>query len=71
MANLLLKAIYTGIVFIILGLIMSMVFKSLKPELSEDCEKWDENYVMEISLFASGIVFRYLLENKMFSQLVL
>lgn len=71
MANLLLKAIYTGIVFIILGLIMSMVFKSLKPELPQDCDKWDENHIMEISLFAAGFVFRYLLENKMLAQLVL
>ena len=70
MSNLLLKAVYTGIVFIILGLIMSMVFKSLKPELPADCEKWDENHIMEISLFAAGFVFRYLLENKMISNRV-
>ena len=71
MDNLLLKAVYTGIVFIILGLIMSMIFKSLKPELPEDCDKWDEHHIMEISLFVAGFIFRYLLENKMFSQLIL
>ena len=71
MASLLYKAVITGIVFIILGLIMSMVFKSLKPELEASCDKWNENHVMEISLFVSGVVFRYLLENKTISSMVL
>ena len=71
MANLINKAIFTGITFIILGLIMSMAFKSLNVDLPHDCDKWDEHYVMEVSLFAAGFVFRYLLENKMFAQYVL
>jgi hypothetical protein len=71
MSNLFVKAISTGIAFIILGLIMSMIFKSLKPELPQDCEKWDEHHIMEVCLFAAGFVFRYLLENKMFAQYIL
>lgn len=71
MANLLSNAIVTGIVLIILGLIMSMIFKNLKPELSKDCDKWNENHVMEISLFFTGFVFRYLLENKTLSSMIL
>jgi hypothetical protein len=71
MANLLSNAIVTGIVFIILGLIMSMIFKNLKPKLGEDCDKWNEHHVMEISLFFSGFVFRYLLENKTIASMIL
>ena len=71
MNSLLFKACVTGLVFIVLGLIMSMAFKSLKPQLPADCDKWDDNYVMEISLFAAGFVFRYALQVPAFSSFVL
>jgi heme/copper-type cytochrome/quinol oxidase subunit 2 len=71
MNSLLFKACVTGLVFIVLGLIMGMVFKGLKPTLSTDCDKWDENYVMEISLFAAGFIFRYALQVPAFSSFVL
>ena len=71
MNSLLFKACVTGFVFIVLGLMMSMVFKGLKPPLPADCDKWDENYVMEISLFTAGFVFRYALQVPAFSSFVL
>ena len=71
MNSLLFKACVTGLVFIVLGLIMSMAFKSLKPQLPADCDKWDDNYVMEISLFVAGFVFRYALQVPAFSSFVL
>ncbi len=69
--SLLFKACVTGLVFIVLGLFMSVIFKSLKPQLPSDCDKWDENYIMEISLFAAGFIFRYALQIPAFSDFVL
>jgi hypothetical protein len=48
-----------------------MVFKGLKPQLSADCDKWDDNYIMEVSLFVAGFVFRYALQLPAFSNFVL
>ena len=65
------KAIITGLVFILLGVIMSHIFKNLKPELPKECEEWNKNYVMEVSLFFTGFVFRYLLEIKTISSFII
>lgn len=71
MNPLLFKAVITGFVFIVLGLFMGMLFKGLKPDLPADCDKWNDNNVMEISLFAAGFLFRYLLEMPAFANYVL
>jgi hypothetical protein len=55
------QAVLCGIVFILLGLILSVIFEFLKPQLPADCEIWDKYYVMEVSLFFSGFIFRYIL----------
>ena len=65
MNNTFYQAIMFGIVVVLIGLLLSILFSFLKPKLSQDCDKWDEYYVMEISLFTTGFVLRYLLENKM------
>ena len=64
MSNLFYKSIITGIIFLIIGLLISMITSSWKPELPDGCEIWDKYYVMEISYFFTGFVFRYLLENE-------
>jgi hypothetical protein len=71
MSSLFTKAIITGIVFVFLGIIISCVFKGLKPVLPSDCEIWNKYYVMEISLFVSGFIFRYLLENEVLKEYIL
>jgi hypothetical protein len=71
MDSLLFKACITGFVFIVLGLMMDMVFQGLKVQLPNDCAKWDDNYIMEASLFAMGFVFRYALQIPAFSSFVL
>ena len=58
------QAIIFGIVVVLIGLILSMIFSFLKPELPKECEKWDEHYVMEIILFLTGFIIRYMLENR-------
>ena len=57
------QAVMFGVVAILLGLILSMIFGFLKPELPKECEIWDKYYVMEIILFLTGFILRYLLTN--------
>jgi Sec-independent protein secretion pathway component TatC len=59
------QAVMFGVVTILLGLILSMIFGFLKPELPKECEIWDKYYVMEIILFLTGFILRYLLTNNM------
>jgi len=55
------QAILFGIVTVLLGLILSVIFGSLKPVLPAGCEIWDEYYVMEIILFVTGFGLKYIL----------
>jgi len=57
------QAVMFGVVSVLLGLILSMIFSFLKPELPKECEIWDKYYVMEIVLFLTGFIIRYLLTN--------
>jgi hypothetical protein len=58
------QAVMFGVVSILLGLILSAIFGFLKPELPKECEVWDKYYVMEIVLFLTGFILRYLLTNQ-------
>ena len=58
------QAVMFGVVSILLGLILSMIFGFLKPELPLECEIWDKYYVMEVILFLTGFIIRYLLTNR-------
>ncbi len=57
------QAVMFGVVSILLGLILSAIFGFLKPELPKQCETWDKYYVMEVILFLTGFILRYLLTN--------
>jgi Sec-independent protein secretion pathway component TatC len=57
------QAVMFGVVTVLLGLILSMIFGFLKPELPKECETWDKYYVMEVVLFLSGFILRYLMTN--------
>lgn len=57
------QAVMFGVVTVLLGLILSMIFGFLKPELPKECEIWDKYYVMEVVLFLTGFILRYLLTN--------
>jgi Sec-independent protein secretion pathway component TatC len=59
------QAVMFGVVTILLGLILSAIFGFLKPELPKECETWDKYYVMEVILFLTGFILRYLLTNHM------
>ena len=58
------QAVMFGVVAILLGLILSAVFGFLKPELPEECSEWDKYYVMEIIMFLTGFILRYLMTNQ-------
>ena len=62
------QAVLMGIVTVLLGLIFSVVFGSLKPQLPAECEVWDKYYVMEVILFFTGVVLRLLLSTTMGAQ---
>lgn len=62
------QAVMFGVVAVLLGLILSMVFGFLKPELPDECEVWDKYYVMEVVLFFTGFILRYLLTNESISK---
>ena len=58
------QAVLLGVVTVLLGLILSYVFGSLKPELPAECEVWDKYYVMEVILFFTGVLIRYGLDTE-------
>lgn len=60
------QAVMFGVVTVFLGVILSMVFGFLKPELPAECETWNKYYVMEVILFLTGFIIRYMLTNKNF-----
>lgn len=55
------QAVLLGIVTVLLGLVLSVVFGSLKPELAVECEQWNKYYVMEVTLFFIGVAIRLLI----------
>ena len=62
------QAVMFGVVSILLGLILSIIFGFLKPELPEECSEWDKYYVMEVIMFLTGFILRYLMTNQTIGQ---
>jgi len=62
------QAVMFGVVSILLGLILSTIFGFLKPELPEECTEWDKYYVMEVIMFLTGFILRYLMTNQTIVQ---
>ena len=65
------QAVLLGVVTVLLGLVLSVVFGSLKPELPQECEVWNKYYVMEVILFFSGVAIRLLLSTDMGNKYLL
>jgi hypothetical protein len=57
------QAVLFGVVTVLLGLILSMVFSFMKPTLADECKNWNKYYVMEVVLFLTGFIIRYMLTN--------
>ena len=62
------QAVLFGIVTILLGLILSLIFGFLVPALPAECQEWDANYAMEINLFFIGFIIRFGLEYPQIRQ---
>jgi hypothetical protein len=58
------QALTFGIVAIILGTLCIALFSICKPDLPQECDKWNENYVLEMTMFLIGFVSRYLIQNE-------
>jgi len=59
------QAVLFGIITVLLGLILSVVFGSFKPQLAVECEEWNKYYVMEVILFFTGVILRFGLSSDM------
>ena len=59
------QAVLMGVSAVLLGLVLSILFGSLRPELAKECEIWDKYYVMEVTLFFIGVILRLILELDM------
>ena len=59
------QAVLMGVAAVLLGLVLSVLFSCLKPELSKECEMWDKYYVFEVTLFFVGVVLRMSLTTDM------
>jgi hypothetical protein len=55
------QALIFGIVAVLLGMLFVMIFSVFKPELPQECAKWNENFIMEMILFLVGFTMRYLM----------
>ena len=58
------QAVMFGIIAILIGLILSVIFSFLKPQLPEQCADLDKHYIVEVILFLTGFILRYLITNK-------
>lgn len=65
------QSVLLGVVTVLLGLVLSVIFGSLKPELPRECELWDKYYVMEVMLFFVGVSIRIFLTTDLGCQYLL
>jgi len=59
-----LESIIVGLMLIPFTYVASYIAKyiSKKPSLPDICSKWNQYYVMEITLFLSGFIFHFMSE---------
>ena len=63
MKKLIIEAIVVGISIVISGTISSFIFsRFFKVELPPVCKEWNKNYVMEITLFFTGVFIHLIFE---------
>ena len=63
MVQLWVEAVVVGLILVVVGTLVSWVVgKIAGTELPPVCKDWNKNYIMEISLFLSGVVVHLLCE---------
>lgn len=66
--NTLLYSILFGLLFVAIGVTSKFILKPLlSVALPDICEKWNENYLMEGTLFLTGMIFGSLLSYNPFN----
>jgi hypothetical protein len=58
---LLCQAIIFGVITTLIGLLFFSLFSFLKPTIRQGCDEFDKFYIIEIVLFFTGVILRYLL----------
>lgn len=57
--NLIINALFIGILTVIIGVIVGYVFAKyeiLNVYIPDNCSHWNDNHVMEMSLFVTGFI---------------
>ncbi len=63
MVQLWIEAITVGLGLVIVGTIVSWVMSKISnTELPPVCKDWNKNYIMEISLFLTGVIAHFAFE---------
>lgn len=65
------QAILFGVVAVLLGLLLSVLFNTMKPDMYKELQVLDKKYVMEATLFFVGVVLRLLLTTDMGNKYLL
>lgn len=61
--NILIEAIVVGLAVVVVGTLVSYLLgNAFKVDLPPVCNDWNKNYVMEISLFLTGLLAHLLFE---------
>jgi hypothetical protein len=55
------QVVLMGVVTVLIGLVLSFCFVSLKPELTRECEMWNKYYVFEVTMFFTGVALKLIL----------
>ena len=59
------QAMTFGVVAVLLGMFFITIFGIFKPDLPQECEKWNENFILQMVLFLVGFTSRYLMSCDM------
>lgn len=63
MKQLIIEGCVVGIVLVIIGIIITNLFKFIhNNNLPDVCKNWNKNYIMEINLFLIGFIAHMLFE---------
>lgn len=62
--NQMFQSILFGLLFVIIGFVSKLILNPfLKVVLPEICNKWNENHLMEVTLFLTGALFSLLIST--------
>ena len=54
MYTLIFEACFVGFVLVLMGILITKIFQISNNNLSDVCQNWNQNHIMEINLFLIG-----------------